>query len=35
LATIFQERTGASEADAQAWITGLRSGERLVEDIWA
>lgn len=35
LAAIFRERTGASEADAQAWITGLRSGERLVEDIWA
>jgi len=35
LAAIFRERTGASEADAQAWVTGLRSGERLVEDIWA
>jgi cytochrome P450/NADPH-cytochrome P450 reductase len=35
LAAIFRERTGASEADGEAWIRGLRSGERLVEDIWA
>lgn len=35
LAAIFRKRTGASEADADAWISGLRSSERLVEDIWA
>lgn len=35
LAAIFRERTGTGEADGDAWISGLRSAERLVEDIWA
>ena len=35
LAAIFRERTGATEADGEAWVSGLRTGQRLVEDIWA
>jgi cytochrome P450/NADPH-cytochrome P450 reductase len=35
LAAIFRDRTGTGEADGEAWISGLRSSERLVEDIWA
>ena len=34
LTTIFRDRTGAGEKDAEAWLAGLRSGGRLVEDIW-
>ncbi|MGY1710910.1 bifunctional cytochrome P450/NADPH--P450 reductase [Geodermatophilus sp. SYSU D00758] len=34
LASIFRERTSASEADAQAWLAGLRTAGRFVEDIW-
>jgi cytochrome P450/NADPH-cytochrome P450 reductase len=34
LTTIFRERTGAGDSDAAAWLAGLRSGGRLVEDIW-
>jgi len=34
-AGVFQERTGASEADAQAWLTGLVASQRYLEDIWA
>jgi cytochrome P450/NADPH-cytochrome P450 reductase len=34
LTTIFRNRTGAGENDADAWLTGLRAGGRLVEDIW-
>ena len=34
LTRIFSERTGAGEADAQAWLTGLRAADRFVEDIW-
>jgi cytochrome P450/NADPH-cytochrome P450 reductase len=34
LARVFRERTSAGEADAQAWLTGLRSSDRLLEDIW-
>ena len=34
LMAIFRERTGASQGDAEAWLAGLRSAERLVEDIW-
>ena len=29
------ETHGREVADADAWISGLRSSERLVEDIWA
>ena len=34
-AGVFQQRTGASEADAQAWLTGLVANHRYLEDIWA
>ena len=34
LASIYRERTGASEGDADAWLADLRSAGRLVEDIW-
>ncbi len=34
-ADVFQERTGASEADAQAWLSGLTASHRYMEDIWA
>ncbi|MFI5610530.1 bifunctional cytochrome P450/NADPH--P450 reductase [Amycolatopsis sp. NPDC051903] len=32
--TLFAEKTGAGEADAQAWLAGLRAANRYVEDIW-
>ncbi|MCD2192480.1 cytochrome P450 [Actinomycetospora endophytica] len=34
LASVFRARTLASEADAEAWFAGLRSGGRYLEDIW-
>jgi cytochrome P450 / NADPH-cytochrome P450 reductase len=34
LTRIFQDRTSTSEADAQAWLAGLRAADRFVEDIW-
>ena len=34
-ADLFQERSGASAADAQAWLTGLVANHRYLEDIWA
>ena len=34
LTTIFRDRTGAGESDAAAWLAGLRTAGRLVEDIW-
>ena len=34
-ASLFQQRTGASAADAQAWLTGLVANHRYLEDIWA
>ncbi|MGY1704565.1 bifunctional cytochrome P450/NADPH--P450 reductase [Geodermatophilus sp. SYSU D00697] len=34
LVRVFRERTGTGEADAQAWLAGLRAADRLVEDIW-
>ena len=34
LTRIFQDRTGASQGDADAWLSGLRSAGRFVEDIW-
>ncbi|HXI03897.1 MAG TPA: flavodoxin domain-containing protein, partial [Candidatus Saccharimonadales bacterium] len=34
-AGIFRQQTGASEADAQAWLAGLVSSHRYLEDIWA
>ena len=34
LTQIFRDRTGAGESDAAAWLAGLQSADRLVEDIW-
>jgi cytochrome P450 / NADPH-cytochrome P450 reductase len=34
LTQIFRDRTGAGESDAAAWLAGLRTAGRLVEDIW-
>ena len=34
LVKIFRDRTSAGEADAQAWLAGLRATDRFVEDIW-
>jgi cytochrome P450/NADPH-cytochrome P450 reductase len=34
LTRIFHDRTGAAEADGQAWLAGLRATDRFVEDIW-
>jgi cytochrome P450 / NADPH-cytochrome P450 reductase len=34
-AGMFQQRTGASAADAHAWLTGLVANHRYLEDIWA
>jgi cytochrome P450/NADPH-cytochrome P450 reductase len=34
LTRIFRDRTSTTEADAQAWLAGLRSADRFVEDIW-
>ena len=34
LTQIFRDKTSAGEADAQAWLAGLRSTDRFVEDIW-
>jgi cytochrome P450 / NADPH-cytochrome P450 reductase len=33
-ATIFQQQTGTTEVDAQAWLTGLMATNRYLEDIW-
>ena len=34
-AGLFQERTGAGAADAQAWLSGLIASHRYLQDIWA
>jgi cytochrome P450/NADPH-cytochrome P450 reductase len=34
LMQIFRDKTSAGEADAEAWLAGLRATDRLVEDIW-
>jgi cytochrome P450/NADPH-cytochrome P450 reductase len=31
---VFREQTGRSQADADAWLTGLRAEHRYLEDIW-
>jgi cytochrome P450 / NADPH-cytochrome P450 reductase len=33
LTRIFRDRTSTTEADAQAWLAGLRSADRFIEDI--
>jgi len=34
LMTIFRGKTSAGEADAAAWLAGLRANNRFLEDIW-
>lgn len=34
LVGVFRARTGAGEADGEAWLAGLRAGGRYLEDIW-
>jgi cytochrome P450 / NADPH-cytochrome P450 reductase len=34
LMRIFQDHTSTTEADAEAWLVGLRTADRFVEDIW-
>jgi hypothetical protein len=31
---VFREQTGKPQADADAWLTGLRADHRYLEDIW-
>jgi cytochrome P450/NADPH-cytochrome P450 reductase len=31
---IFREKTSTTEADAEAWLSGLGAADRFVEDIW-
>ena len=35
VAGVFQERTGTTATDAQAWVNGLVASHRYLEDIWA
>jgi cytochrome P450/NADPH-cytochrome P450 reductase len=32
---LFCKRTGSSAADGKAWLTGLVTNHRYLEDIWA
>jgi cytochrome P450/NADPH-cytochrome P450 reductase len=34
LKEIYRDKTGTTESDATAWLTGLRATDRFVEDIW-
>jgi cytochrome P450/NADPH-cytochrome P450 reductase len=34
LVSVFRAKTGTGEADGQAWLAGLRSNNRYLEDIW-
>jgi cytochrome P450/NADPH-cytochrome P450 reductase len=34
LVSVFRAKTGAGEADAVAWLAGLRANDRYLEDIW-
>jgi cytochrome P450/NADPH-cytochrome P450 reductase len=34
LVAVFRAKTGAGEADGEAWLAGLRSSNRYLEDIW-
>ena len=34
LAAVFRGKTGAGQADGEAWLAGLRSSSRYLEDIW-
>ncbi|WP_433030038.1 bifunctional cytochrome P450/NADPH--P450 reductase [Actinomycetospora sp. CA-053990] len=34
LVAVFRAKTGAGEADGEAWLAGLRASNRYLEDIW-
>jgi cytochrome P450/NADPH-cytochrome P450 reductase len=34
LVSVFRAKTGAGEADGEAWLAGLRTNHRYLEDIW-
>ena len=34
LVAVFRAKTGAGEADGEAWLAGLRTSNRYLEDIW-
>ncbi len=34
LVAVFRAKTGAGAADGEAWLAGLRSSNRYLEDIW-
>lgn len=34
LIAVFRAKTGAGEADGEAWLAGLRTSNRYLEDIW-
>jgi cytochrome P450/NADPH-cytochrome P450 reductase len=34
LVAVFRAKTGAGAADGEAWLAGLRTSNRYLEDIW-
>jgi cytochrome P450/NADPH-cytochrome P450 reductase len=34
LISVFRAKTGAGAADGEAWLAGLRTSNRYLEDIW-
>jgi cytochrome P450/NADPH-cytochrome P450 reductase len=34
LVAVFRAKTGAGESDGEAWLAGLRTSNRYLEDIW-
>ena len=34
LVAVFRAKTGAGQADGEAWLAGLRTSNRYLEDIW-
>jgi cytochrome P450 / NADPH-cytochrome P450 reductase len=34
LVAVFRAKTGAGASDGEAWLAGLRSSNRYLEDIW-
>jgi hypothetical protein len=35
LVTVFRAKTGTGASDGEAWLAGLRTNNRYLEDIWA
>lgn len=34
LVSVFRAKTGAGSGDSEAWLAGLRTSNRYLEDIW-